>query len=327
MWKKFLIKRLINIFILLIGITAISFCVIHLAPGSPVDIQTSLNPKITKEYKERLRKLYGLDKPLYVQYFNWLKNVAKFNFGYSFAPDHKKVITKIKERIGITITINLISIILIFFIAIPIGVICAVNENNWIDKILTTFVYIGYAMPSFWFALLVMIFFGIYLGWLPISGIKSLNHDYLSFWGRIMDYTKHLILPLLVSTFGGIAGLSRYVRNNMVEVLKTEYILAAKGRGIPEKTVYFKHALKNVMLPVITIVGLSIPGLIGGSVIFESIFGIPGMGQLFYQSVMSRDYPVIMGILTIGSFLTLIGNLIADICYSLADPRVKIGEQ
>ena len=324
---KVILKRILTIIILLFGITAISFSVIHLAPGGPIEMQSSLNPKMTKEVRERLYKLYGLDKPLYIQYFNWLKNIAKLDFGYSFAPDHKKVITKIKERIGITITINLISIILIFIIAIPIGVICAVNENNWIDKMLTTFVYIGYAMPSFWFALLVMIFFGIYLGWLPISGIKSLNHEYLSWWGKLMDYTKHLILPILVSTFGGIAGLSRYVRNNMVEVLKTEFILAAKGRGLPESKIYYKHALKNVMLPVITIIGLSIPGLIGGSVIFESIFGIPGMGQLFYQSVMARDYPVIMGILTIGSFLTLIGNLIADICYSIADPRVKLNEK
>ncbi len=320
----YIIKRIVNIFVLLIGITAISFAVIHLAPGGPVELASSLNPKMTKEVRERLYKLYGLDKPLYVQYLQWLKKVAKLDFGYSFAPDHKKVITKIKERIGITVVINLISIILIFIISIPIGVICAKNENNWIDKSLTTFVYIGYAMPSFWFALLLMIFFGIHLRILPISGIKSLNHDYLSFWGKFTDYVKHLILPLLVSTFGGIAGLSRYVRNNMVEVLKTEYILSAKGRGIPEKKIYYKHALKNVLLPVITIIGLSIPGLIGGSVIFESIFGIPGMGQLFYQSVMSRDYPVIMGILTIGAILTLIGNLIADICYSIADPRVKL---
>ena len=213
--------------------------------------------------------------------------------------------------------------IIIFIIGIPIGVICSVYENRLIDKFLSFFVYIGFAMPTFWIALLLMMFFSIKLGWLPVSGIKSLNHESLSLFGKILDYSKHLILPLFVSTIGGLAGISRYVRGNMVEVLKMNYILAAKARGLSNRKIYLKHALRNALLPVITILGLSIPGLIGGSVIFESIFGIPGMGLLFYQSVMSRDYPVIMGILTIGAVLTLIGNLLADVSYAIADPRIR----
>lgn len=319
----YILKRIFGMIPLLIGITIISFAVIHLAPGSPVDMETSLNPKITKETKERLRKLYGLDKPLYVQYKNWVIKLAHLDFGISFSPDHRKVIDKIKERIPITITINILSMLIIFIIGIPIGVICSIYENRFIDKFLSFFVYIGFALPTFWIALLLMMLFSIKLGWLPVSGIKSLNHANLDFFGKIMDYTRHLILPLLVSAIGGLAGISRYVRGNMVEVLKMNYILAAKARGLSNSKVYLKHALRNALLPVITILGLSVPGLIGGSVIFESIFGIPGMGMLFYQSVMARDYPVIMGILTIGAVLTLIGNLLADVGYAIADPRIR----
>ena len=320
---EYIFKRILGMIPLLIGITIISFIVIHLAPGSPVDIESSLNPKITKETKEKLRKLYGLDKPLYIQYKDWVEKLIKLDFGTSFSPDHRDVADKIKERIPITITINLLSMLIIFIIGIPIGVICAVCGDRFIDKFLSFFVYIGFALPTFWIALLLMMFFSIKLGWLPVSGIKSLNHESLDFFAKILDYTKHLVLPLLVSAIGGLAGISRYVRGNMVEILKTNYILAAKARGFSNGKVYLKHALRNALLPVITILGLSVPGLIGGSVIFESIFGIPGMGMLFYQSVMSRDYPVIMGILTIGAVLTLIGNLLADIGYALADPRIR----
>ena len=319
----YLLKRVFGMIPLLVGITVISFAVIHLAPGNPVELQNSLNPKMTKESRERLIKLYGLDKPLYIQYFKWLGNISTLDFGYSFAPDHSRVIDKIKERIGITITINILSMMIIFFIGIPIGIICAVYYSRLIDKLLSFFVFIGFALPSFWVALLLMMFFGIKLGWLPISGIKSLNHSSMNLFNGLLDYAKHLVLPLLVSAIGGLAGISRYVRGNMVEVLKSDYILAAKARGLSNKRIYYKHALRNALLPVITILGLSVPGLIGGSVIFESIFGIPGMGMLFYQSVMSRDYPVIMGILTIGAVLTLIGNLLADIGYAIADPRVR----
>ena len=320
---EYILKRFVGMVPLLIGITIISFIVIHLAPGSPVEIESSLNPKITKETKERLKKIYGLDKPLYVQYFIWLKNIGKLDFGNSFAPDHGKVIDKIKSRIGITLTINVLSMLLIFIFGIPIGVLAAIYESRFLDKFLSFFVFIGFALPTFWIALLLMMLFGIKLGWLPISGIKSLNHEHLPFLMQLLDYAKHLVLPLFVSAIGGLAGISRYVRGNMVEVLKMDYIVAARARGLSATKIYLKHALRNALLPVITILGLSVPGLIGGSVIFESIFSIPGMGMLFYQSVMSRDYPVIMGILTIGAILTLLGNLLADIGYALADPRIR----
>jgi peptide/nickel transport system permease protein len=169
-----------------------------------------------------------------------------------------------------------------------------------------------------------MILFGIDLGWLPISGIRSLNYDYLPPGMVFLDVVKHLILPVMLSAFGGLAGLSRYMRSNMLEVIRQDYIMTARAKGLSERKVIYKHALRNALLPVITILGLSVPGLIGGSVIFESIFAIPGMGQLFYMSVMARDYPVVMGILLIGAVLTLLGNLIADVSYALADPRIRV---
>ncbi len=168
-----------------------------------------------------------------------------------------------------------------------------------------------------------MRFFGVELGWLPISGLTSLNHEQLSFGGKALDLARHLILPLVISTIGGLAGLSRYMRSNMLEVIRQDYLTTARAKGLPERVVIGKHALKNALIPVITILGLSVPGLIGGSVIMESIFAIPGLGQLFYGAVMSRDYPLVMGGLVIGAVLTLLGNLLADLAYAWVDPRVR----
>jgi peptide/nickel transport system permease protein len=255
----------------------------------------------------------------------WFKRIVKLDFGISFAPDRRPVIDKIKERLPVTISINLISMVLIFLIGIPIGIYCAQYKDSLSDKLLTSFVFAGYAMPTFWLALLLMMFFGVYLELLPISGLKSFNYSELSPLEKLGDLVRHLILPVGISAFGGLAGISRYMKSSLLEVLRQEYITTARAKGLPERVVLRKHAFRNALLPVITILGLSVPGLIGGSVIFESIFSIPGMGQLFYMSVMARDYPTIMGILVIGAFLTLIGNLMADILYAVADPRIRIG--
>ncbi len=309
---------------LLIGITIICFGVIHLAPGSPTDLQTQMNPRASAEAKERLRALYDLDKPIYQQYFSWVRKLAVLDLGKSFSPDNRPVADKILERLPITLFINVLSLGLIIVIAIPIGVLAAVRQNSLFDKVTAVLVFIGFAMPTFWLALLLMILFGVHLGWLPISGIRSLNYEYLPPLSAFIDLLKHLILPVLLSAFGGLAGLSRYMRANMLEVIRQDYITTARAKGLSERVVIYKHALRNALLPVITILGLSIPGLIGGSVIFETIFAIPGMGQLFYMAVMSRDYPVVMGILVIGAILTLVGNLIADVSYAVADPRIRI---
>jgi peptide/nickel transport system permease protein len=322
---QYLAKRLLFMIPMIFGITLVSFAVIHLVPGEPGMLEAEMNPKITKEARERIRAFYGLDKPLHVQYGTWLKRVIRFDFGTSFATDRRPVIDKIKERLPITILINLLSMGLIFIFGIPIGIYCARYKDSIMDKLLTSFVFAGYAAPTFWVALLAMIFFGVYLEIFPVSGIKSYDFQDMNILEKVADVARHLVLPVAISAVGSLAGISRYMKSSLLEVLRQEYITTAYAKGLPEKIVVRKHALRNALLPVITILGLSVPGLIGGSVIFESIFSIPGMGQLFYFSVMARDYPTIMGILVIGALLTLIGNLIADVSYAVADPRIRIG--
>jgi peptide/nickel transport system permease protein len=325
---SFLLKRFLSFLITLFGITIISFSIIHLAPGGPLSPLTEFNPKISPEYREKLVKMYGLDKPLYIQYWNWLKGVIKLDFGRSFSLDQRPVWDKIKERLPVTIFINVLSLILIFLIGVPIGIYSAVKAETLFDRAVTIITFIGYAMPSFWLAIILMMIFGVKLHLLPISGLHStIGYEQMSTLQKIWDWTKHLICPLFVATFGGIAGISRYVRNSMIEVLKADFILFARAKGLPEKVVIYKHALRNALLPLITILGLSLPGLIGGSVIFETIFGIPGVGQLMWQAVMARDYPVIMANLFLISILTLLGNFLADIGYALADPRIRLGDK
>ncbi|MCL5062484.1 MAG: ABC transporter permease [Nitrospirae bacterium] len=320
---SYIFKRLLLMIPLIFGITLITFTVIHLAPGGPVEVETEMSLKASAQARENLKRLYGLDKPLHIQYIDWLTRFIKLDFGKSFV-DGKKVFDKIKERIPVTLTINLLSLLIIMLIAIPIGVLSATKQYSLFDKLTTVFVFVGFSTPTFWLALILMIIFGVSLGLLPISGIQSIDVSGMSKIDRILDWIKHLILPVGLSAFGGIAGLSRYSRSSMLEVIRQDYIRTAKAKGLKESGVIIHHALRNALMPVVTILGLSVPGLIGGSVIFETIFAIPGMGQLFYSSAMSRDYPTIMGILVIGAVLTLIGNLIADVSYALVDPRIRV---
>jgi len=208
-------------------------------------------------------------------------------------------------------------------IAVPVGVYSAVKKYSVFDRALTAIVFICFSAPVFWVALMLMIVFGLWLGWLPISGLTSFEFAELSFPAKVWDICKHLILPVFVSTLGSFAVLSRYMRSGMLDVLKQDYIKTAYAKGLSKKQVIFKHALKNALLPLITIIGLSIPSLIGGSFIIETIFSYPGMGRLGYDAIMARDYPVIMGIGVISAFLTLLGNIIADVLYSFADPRIR----
>src|SRR5512135_2239130 len=247
----YLMKRFFEIIPTLFGITLISFFIIHLAPGKPTDIFTELNPKITPEAREKLEKYYGLDKPVIVQYGLWLKRIVKFDFGESFSSDHRPVSEKIwngkkpllERRLFVTFMINVLSMVVILMIAIPLGIFSATHQNTLYDKIATTTVFIGFAMPSFWLALLLMILFGVHLHWLPVSGLKSMNYDSLSLAGKVWDRTSHLILPLFVSAFGGLAADSRFMRSSMLEVLRQDYITVARAKGLPERTVIYRHAL------------------------------------------------------------------------------------
>lgn len=321
MWN-YLVRRLILVVPVLLGITIVTFVIIHLAPGSPTDIIVQAGPKISFEARERLTKLYGLDQPLHIQYLKWLKRFVLLDFGSSFKDD-RPVMEKILERLPATLILEGLSLLLIFLVALPIGVISSAKQYSIFDRLTTIFVFVGVSVPAFWLALLLMVYFGVKLNWLPISGMRSIGSEYLPFFAKVGDYIKHLILPVFVSAFGGIASVSRYTRAGMLEAIRQDYIRTARAKGLPENIVIYKHALRNALLPVITLLGFSIPGLIGGSFIIETIFAWPGMGRLGYLAIMERDYPLIMGIGTISAFLTLSGNLIADILYAWADPRIR----
>jgi len=319
---NYILRRLLGIIPLLLGITILSFAIIHLAPGKPVNLDTSMNPKVSQEVRVRLARIYGLDQPLYLQYINWLSRLARFDFGRSFG-DNRRVTEKILERMPLTLGINLISLLFILCLAIPLAVKSAVGQDKAFDKVMTVLAFVSFALPTFWLALLLMQFFGISLGWLPISGIKSLDFEYFNIWEKAIDLAKHLALPIFVLSITGMAGMLRYMRSSMIEALAQPYIYTARAKGLSQNQVIYKHALRNAILPVVTILGLSIPGLLGGSVIFESIFALPGIGRLFYEAVMMRDYPVIMAEVVLVGVLTMLGNLVADISYAWLDPRIR----
>ncbi len=324
--RTYLIKRLAGMIPLLFGITVISFAIMHVAPGEPVVAGQEFNPRISAADIQHLRAYYGLDKPLYAQYWNWLKRISALDFGQSFAADHRPVLDKIAERMPITIWINVLAMAFIIIFAIPIGILSAVRRNSWFDRGMTIFVFIGFAIPSFWLGLLLMIAFGVQLSWLPISGIHDYDWRQMAFWEQQWDLARHLLLPVFISAIGGLAGMSRFMRSGMLEVIRTDYVTTARAMGVPESRIRYRYALKNALLPIITLLGLSIPGLIGGSVIVEQLFSIPGMGLLFYGAVLARDYPLVMGITVIGAVLTLLGNLVADLAYAWVDPRIRHGD-
>lgn len=333
----YLIKRVLWMIPMLVGISLISFFIMHLAPGDITNNEAAFNPKASEESRQKLRELYNLDKPVIVQYGLWLKRMVQLDFGNSFAGHQKPVfwqttdkdgnVTKgmIQEALPITLMINILGLMITLLLAIPLGVVAAKYYQRWQDRSITLFNFIGFSIPGFWLSLLLMYWLGVVNNWLPISGIHSLNYDTLDTWGKIKDSVSHLMMPVLIPSVTGLAGITLFVKNGMLDVLNQDFITTARAKGLNEHQVVYTHALRNALLPLITIVGLSIPGLIGGSVIAETIFAIPGMGKLFYDAVLMRDFPVVMGVLTIGSALTLLGNLIADVSYAWADPRVRRG--
>ncbi len=319
----FVLRRLLLSIPILFGITLITFGIVHLTPGGFSAVQMEMNPTVSPDSIARLRELYGLDRPWPVQYAQWVGRLARLDFGRSFV-DQRPVLDKIADRLPATLLLSGLSMLTIFLLAIPLGVFSAMHPNTRTDHAITITTFIGYSIPTFWLALLCMLFFGVVLNWLPISGLRSVNHDLMDPMGKLWDYASHLILPVFISAFGGVASISRYTRGNMLEIVRQDYIRTALAKGLTSNRVYYVHALRNAMLPILTILGLSLPGLIGGSFIFETIFAWPGMGRLAYESALSFDYPTIMGIAVIGAVLTLLGNLLADLLYAWADPRIRL---
>ena len=316
---RLFLRKLLYIGGMLLLISLISFLAIHAAPNS-FFAAGELNPNITKESIEHLKAVYGLDKPLWEQYLRWVWAMVHFDFGLSFASG-KSVAGEIASRIPITLTMNVVSMIFVFVISLRLGIGAALRQRTPGDRAVKQLALVSFAMPSFYLALILILLFGLHLGWFPISGLQSIEpKEGVMKW---VDYAWHLAIPIFVMVFGGIGGLTMYVRSLTLEILKSDYIFFAKARGIDETTVRRRFILPNLMPSIVTILGLSLPGLIGGSVIIESIFSINGMGLLFYQSALSRDYPVIMGILIITAFLTLLGNVLADMALWKLNPYAK----
>lgn len=298
-------------------ISLISFIAINLAPNS-FFASGELNPNITPEAIEELKAIYGLDKPLYIQFFSWIYSILQLDFGISFTSG-EKVKDEILSRIPITLTINIVSMILIFIISLYFGIKSAMKKNSIFDRFTNQLSLLSFSMPSFYLALVLVLVFSIKFELFPIAGLHSVPNDgSLNYY---LDFAWHLTLPIFIIVFGGIGSLILYIRALTIEILKSDYIFFAKARGLDNKKILRYYILPNLYPPVITLLGLSLPGIIGGSVILETIFSIDGMGLLFYQSALSHDYPVIMGILIIGAFLTLIGNMIADLVLLKLNPN------
>jgi peptide/nickel transport system permease protein len=315
----YIIRRLLQAIPIVIGISVISFLIVHLTPGSPVD--KFRTPRVSPETINNLIRLYGLDQPLLTQFFKWFTKFWTFPFdntawGYSFS-DGLPVRDKIFARIPSTLWLTGMSLLVTVSVAIPIGVLQAVRQYSWSDKIITTFETIGYAMPTFWLGLMLKQTFAVQLNLFPLFGQNSFGKQ-----GNLLDLLWHLALPVATLAVIQVAGWSRYMRASMLEVLRQDYIRTARSKGLADRQVIFKHALRNALIPIVTLLGLTVPALLSGAAITETVFSWPGLGWLSVQAVTDRDYPVVLATVMIGGVMVIIGNLLADIAYAVVDPRI-----
>jgi peptide/nickel transport system permease protein len=332
-------RRMLLMIPTFVGVTFIAFLIMHLAPGDPVELYfhgglaagaQGASPERLAEIqraKEQERHRLGLDRPLPVQYAIWFKRLVTLDLGESFK-DRRPVWDKIRERLPVTITLNVISILLTYAIAIPLGIYSSVRPGSWPDAIATTTVFMLYSLPSFWVGTLILIYFcgGDYFLWFPPAGLHSLDYETTWPWIRqIRDYAWHIAMPVVCETYAAFAALSRYMRSSMLENALQDYVRTARAKGLSEWVVVLKHILRNSLIPMVTMLADLLPSLIGGSVIIETIFSIPGIGQLGYQAVLARDYPVVLGLFAISSALTLVGILVADLLLAAVDPRISFG--
>ena len=316
----YIIKRILMSLPILFMVTLLSFFLIRLSPIDPL-AQMKLNPSISAQTIEQETKRLGLDKPVIVQYGLWLKNFINGNMGY--CTDNTKVSTKIKTRILNTLLLSLFTIFFSWIIAIPIGVLAAVNYNTWFDKLITVLSSVFMAVPSFFFAIL-MLLFAQKTGLFPLGGLTSSNFSDMTILGQIKDILWHLALPVFVLTTISLSSLVRQMRANMLDVLNSEYVKFAIAKGVSFKKVVFKHALRNAINPIITLLGFEFAGLLSGAALTEYVFQYPGLGKLILEAVMQSDINLVMASLVIGSFMLILGNLIADILLKLTDPRVRV---
>lgn len=315
----YILRRLIQAIPIVIGISVISFAIVYLTPGSPVD--KFRTPRVSPQTIQNLIHLYGLDKPLPEQFWSWFTHFWTFPWdntawGYSFTDGHP-VRDKIFQRIPSTLLLMGSSLLVTIVLALPIGILQAVKQYSWADKVITTFETIGYAMPTFWLGLILKQLFAVQFDLLPLNGMFTLGKQ-----GDLGDLMMHLILPVTTLAVISVAGWSRYMRASMLEVMRQDYVRTAKAKGLGPGRVIGRHALRNALIPIVTLLGLTIPGLLSGAAITETVFSWPGLGWMGVQAVTERDYPLVLATVMIGGVMVIIGNLLADIAYAVVDPRI-----
>jgi len=311
--------------ITLLLITFVIFGLIRNMPGTPLTFQLAeLDPsrRLDPQDIERMKKSYGLDKPWYQAYFVWLGQLARMDLGRSITKK-QPVARLIGERLGPTLLLSVTSLGLTYLLSIPLGLYCAARAGRLDERALSTGLYMLYSLPAFVAALLLLLLFYVRLEWLPLRGMTSDNHDQLSPGQKLLDVVRHALLPVACYTYGSLAYYTRFIRANMQEVIRQDYIRTARAKGAGPMRVLVVHAFRNTLIPLVTLIGLTLPALLGGSVILEQIFTWPGMGRLFFESITERDYPTLMGLTLMFSLLTLAGQLLADVLYTLVDPRVS----
>ena len=332
--RGYLLKRILLLVPTLIGISLVSFLIIQLAPGDPATLrlgdatQGIRDQALAEQIIRETRALYGLDRPLHEQYLSWLGRILTFDFGNSIR-DQRPVLDKLKERVPVSIQLGGISLILAYLISIPIGVYSATHQHSRADKMMTVLLFTLYSLPNFWIATLAIVYLGGGDFWdvFPVFGLQTIGSENWTFWEQFVDRLWHLVLPVTCMTYYTLAALSRYMRSSMLEVVRQDFIRTARAKGLSERLVIYRHALRNSLIPIVTLMANLLPTLIGGSIVIETIFSVPGMGRLGWEAVLARDYPVIMGVFTVSAFLTLVGILIADILYTIVDPRIRYEQQ
>ena len=320
---NYTLRRLAYLVPTLLGITVVTFFIVNLTPGDPITALRGgmVQARISPEAYDQMLSLYGLDKPIHVRYFTWLKRLMTLDFGDSFR-NQRPVTELILERLPATLILNIASLFIALLISIPLGLYSALRQNSLFDKINGAVLYMLYSLPDFWVALLLIILFGVKLKLLPIFGMETIHSQDLGFVEYWADRIRHMILPTVCLTYGSLAFLSRFVRGSTLEVIQQDYVRTARAKGLKEDTIVYGHVFRNTLIPILTLMGLLLPTLISGSIILEAIFSWPGIGALFYESVLARDYPTIMGLSFITSLLVLLSTLLADLLYAWADPRV-----
>lgn len=320
----YILRRILLAVPILLGASTIIFFLMHAAPGDPTTIYLS-NPNIDPAVVEQMRRNLGLDQPVHIQYFKWITSFLTGEFGYSFS-QHRPIAEILKDTIPNTLLLSSVALVIIFAIGVVVGTVQAVRQYSWVDNLATVTSFFIYSMPSFWLGLMLILLFALKLQWLPASQMTSVNYSFLSPSDQIVDRLKHLLLPAAALGFGGAAAVARYMRSGMLDQIRQDYVRTARAKGLSERSVVFKHALRNALIPVVTLLGLYIPFLMGGSVLIETIFAWPGMGRTIVTAIFQRDYPVVLATAFVISIMVILGNLVADVLYSVVDPRVTVEE-